>query len=68
MLEKIIDLESKIAFLENNTAELSDVIYQQQKQIDQLVKMVERLSARLQSATDDAIPDQNPEDEKPPHY
>jgi SlyX protein len=60
-------LETKLAYLETANAELSDVVYRQQQEIDALrvrmsalVDQVEHW--RSQSATWTAV------EEKPPHY
>lgn len=61
-----VELETKIAFLENNINELSDVVYQQQKMIDQLELKQQRLSDKLNAlANEDGI---DIVDQKPPHY
>lgn len=61
-----IELETKIAFLEKHINELSDVVYQQQKTLDELLKAYEELKERhLVAMENNAISDQ---DEKPPHY
>lgn len=58
----IIDLETKIAYLEQSLNELSDVVYKQQQHIDQMVLQIQNLqdssTANKPMATD----------EKPPHY
>ena len=61
-----IELETKIAFLENNVNELSDVVYQQQKMIDQLTLKQQRLSDQINAlSNDDGV---DIADQKPPHY
>lgn len=66
MEEKIIDIETRLAFQDDTLQELSDVIYRQQQQIDQLEKTVYQLLGKveelMQSGPDDIV------DEKPPHY
>lgn len=66
MSDKIIDLEIQITHLEQNNQELSDVYYQQQKQIDGLQKQVSLLKEQLKQVRDVAAP--NIIDEPPPHY
>ncbi|MBN2234017.1 MAG: SlyX family protein [Opitutales bacterium] len=61
-----IRIQEKIAYLEQNVAELSSVMYEQQKQMDRLSRMLEYLTEKLgaiQETGTDAIPS-----EKPPHY
>ena len=64
--EKIIELETKIAFLENNLQELSDVVAKQQQDILLLTKNNKLLVDKLKGL--DAGSEINPENEKPPHY
>jgi len=60
-------LELKIAFLERASAELSDVVYAQQREIDALRQRVAELANRLEaSGTGDKT--YTAEEEKPPHY
>jgi len=61
-------IETKVAFLERANAELSDVVFRQQRHIDALRDQVAALAARLQLLGE---PDGTPrtvEDERPPHY
>ena len=60
-------LELKIAYLERASAELSDVVYAQQREIDSLraslTHLASQMEARLQSERSYTL-----EEEKPPHY
>jgi len=60
-------LELKIAFLERATAELSDVVYAQQKQIDSLQTRLAALTSQMQARSQEDRP-YTIEEEKPPHY
>lgn len=63
---QIVELESKIAFLENNIQDLSDVVYQQAKTIGRLEKQLEGLNKRIPEDLDQlATPSDEP---PPPHY
>lgn len=66
MQEKIVDIETRLAYQDDNIQQLSDVIYRQQQQIDQLEKTVRALVDRIQDLTH-AMPGKIV-DEKPPHY
>lgn len=68
--EKIIDLETRITYQDDTLQELSDIIYQQQKQIDQLNKMMELMLGKLQDISQNQSGSQSTHiaDEKPPHY
>ena len=60
MSDKFVELEVKIAFLEQSITELSDVVYSQQQQIDSLKNDRHRMLTLLQSLDKD--------DQPPPHY
>jgi uncharacterized coiled-coil protein SlyX len=64
-LEKI---ETKLAFLERASSELSDVVFRQQRVIDALRAQVATLAARMQASQESDVPLRTPEDERPPHY
>lgn len=67
MDQRIEQLEFKIAFLEEATAQLSDVVFEQRQQIaalrEQLAGLLSRLEASQAQATTYTV-----EEEKPPHY
>jgi SlyX protein len=68
MNEDIVErLELKIAFLERASAELSDVVYAQQRQIDALRTRVAELAGQMEARSQADRP-YTIEDEKPPHY
>ena len=64
--DRLIELETKIAFLENNLQELSDVVASQQKEIQTLNKtnkaVIDKLNALVSGE------EISSEFEKPPHY
>jgi SlyX protein len=64
---RIIELETKISYQDHTIQELNEVVIQQQQQIDQLEKNVNKLSAHLkaQNPSDLARPE---EEAPPPHY
>ena len=66
MSDKIVELEFKIAFLEQSITELSDVVYSQQQQIDSLKNDQHRMRGLLQSLDKDD--QQIIDDQPPPHY
>ena len=65
--EAIERLEMKIAYLERANNELSDVVYRQQREIQELRAKMETLADRV-SAMPAADEGRTPEDERPPHY
>lgn len=64
---RIIEIETKVAYQEHAISELSDVIYRQQQQIDQLERLCSSLTDRLQDVVESASADKGGH-EKPPHY
>lgn len=67
--DRIIELESKLAFLEASIETLSEEFYAQQKLLAKLQQEQRRLQHKLkaiEASTDHDAP--NPVDEKPPHY
>jgi uncharacterized coiled-coil protein SlyX len=60
-------VEMKIAFLERANIELSDVVYRQQRELDELRAKVNALSARLETLKEQST-QYSLEDERPPHY
>ncbi len=65
--EALERLELKIAWLEQANAELSDVVYRQHREIDDLRERLKALVERLDAAQVAETP-RRPEDERPPHY
>jgi len=60
-------LELKIAFLERASAELSDVVYAQQREIDSLRTRLAQLAGQMEARSQENRP-YTIEEEKPPHY
>lgn len=60
-------LETRIAWLEQANAELSDELYRQRQQIEALQARMGLLSDRLEAARANPT-EYSPTDEKPPHY
>jgi uncharacterized coiled-coil protein SlyX len=58
-------IESKIAFLEQATSELSDVVVRQQHDLRVLETKVAQLSDRLEALKEAPL---SSDSEKPPHY
>jgi uncharacterized coiled-coil protein SlyX len=66
--EALERIETKIAFLESANAELSDVVYRQKKEIDELRMRLSILSSRLDATQAEGARPYTLEEEKPPHY
>jgi len=65
--EALEQIETKIAFLESANAELSEVVYRQQLELEALRKQLGALATRLDSAQP-ASSEYSLEEERPPHY
>ena len=65
--KRFAEIETKLAFQEDTINDLSDTVYRQQKQIDELHETIRHM---MQEMTDgsSASPGRNLKDEKPPHY
>lgn len=66
MEDRIIDLETRLAFQEHTLQQLNDVIIEMRDQLDRLGHRLRLAEERLV----DADPNMNiePQDETPPHY
>ena len=60
-------IQTKIAFLERASAELSDVVFGLHKEIQALEAKLKALTDRLSGAQSDEAP-RPPDQERPPHY
>jgi len=65
--EALEQIQIKIAFLERTTAELSDVIFRQHREIQALEAQVKAVSDRLSGAQSE-VTVRTPDQERPPHY
>lgn len=63
--QRLISIETKIAFQEQIAEQLGEVLREQQQQIDQLEQTCQLLGKRLDSGHTES---DDPVDEKPPHY
>ena len=65
--KKIIELEEKIAHLQNMLDDLNMVVFRQGKLIDKLNLETKELKTKLQDSNDSQS-DHAVNDDKPPHY
>ena len=66
-VQTLEQIETKIAFLERASAELSDVVFRQHRDIETLRAQIVALTARIEAVQSDTGA-RTPEDERPPHY
>jgi SlyX protein len=64
---KIIEIETKLAFAEQSIEELNDVIVNQQKSIDKLNLQIQQLNSKVEEESQH-WQTTSPVDETPPHY
>ena len=64
--QRLIDLETRIAYQEDTIQALSDEIYRQNKEMDRLQQLCNLMLQRLQEMA--SAGPSGPVDEKPPHY
>lgn len=67
MENKIIDLQSKLAFQDETINELNEVITDQQNQLDQLREEIRLLGLRIASVAESSSTSEEKEP-PPPHY
>ncbi|OGB24599.1 MAG: SlyX protein [Burkholderiales bacterium RIFCSPLOWO2_02_FULL_57_36] len=65
--ERLVDMEIKIARQEDLVDTLNQMVYQQQKKIDELEALCAALARRVIDVSS-ADSERNPANEKPPHY
>ncbi|HEX5364609.1 MAG TPA: SlyX family protein [Gallionella sp.] len=65
--ERLIDIETKIAYQEDLIEELNKTIYQQQKRLERLEAVCQTLAGHIESLNA-AKNDGMPANERPPHY
>jgi SlyX protein len=65
--ESLEQIQTRIAFLERANAELGEVVFQQQKEIQSLTARIREVLQRLEVAHS-AQEERSAEEERPPHY
>lgn len=65
---RLIEIETKLAFQEDTIQALNDVVCRQQSQIEQLEAKLALLIDRFRQLSEEPTGNQKPQDEKPPHY
>ena len=65
--DRLINIETKIAFQEDQIDELNKTVYQQQQKLERLESICEALARELRALAE-AGNDGKSANEKPPHY
>lgn len=66
--DKLIDLQSQLAFQEDTVQALNEVVTEQQGQIERLNEMMMLLKHQFEQSQFDAGVDNSLVEERPPHY
>lgn len=66
--ERLVEIETKIAFQEQTIKDLNDVLYEQQQEIERLGSICDTLAKRVKELSEFAMGIDAPANEKPPHY
>lgn len=66
--ERLTDIETKIAFQEDQIEELNKTAYQQQQKIERLEAVCEALARQVRSMSEAGSDGRPTADERPPHY
>ncbi len=66
--ERLLDIETKLAFQEKAIKDLNDEIYEQQRDIDRLKTICETLLKQNKALSELSMGSDGPANEKPPHY
>ena len=64
--DRFVDIEIKLAHMEDLVDSLNTTVYQQARRIDQLEDIVQQLAEHLRTLRETG--QQNPVNERPPHY
>jgi SlyX protein len=67
MDQRIVQLEIKVAYLEEANAQLSDMVYRQRQELESLRTQLAGFAERIEAAREQTTA-YTAEQEKPPHY
>jgi len=65
--ERLVNIESKIAYQEDLIEELNKIVYQQQQKLSRLEAICTSLAGHIQTLAE-AGSESKPVNERPPHY
>ena len=66
--ERLINIETKIAYQEDLIEELNKTVYQQQQKLDHLEAVCKSLAMHIKSLADAGNEGKQSVNERPPHY
>jgi SlyX protein len=66
--ERLVNIEAKITFQEDQIEELNKTVYQQQQKLERLEAICEALARELRALAEAGGDRKAPANERPPHY
>jgi len=66
--ERLVDIELKLTHQEDTVDALNKIVYEQQKKIDELEKLLTTLARQVKDTADSVGEQRSIENERPPHY
>ena len=66
--ERLVEIETKIAYHEQTIKDLNEEVYQQQQEIERLGSICDALVKRVKELSEGTQGIDEPANEKPPHY
>ncbi|MFL9880065.1 SlyX family protein [Herbaspirillum rhizosphaerae] len=66
--ERLIDIELKLTHQEDTVDTLNKIVYEQQKKIDELEKLLTTLARQVKDTANSISEQRSIENERPPHY
>ncbi|ASU37303.1 SlyX protein [Herbaspirillum sp. meg3] len=66
--ERLIDIELKLTHQEDTVDALNKIVYEQQKKIDELEKLLTTLARQVKDTANSISEQRSIENERPPHY
>ncbi|WP_050476326.1 SlyX family protein [Herbaspirillum rhizosphaerae] len=66
--ERLVDIELKLTHQEDTVDALNKIVYEQQKKIDELEKLLTTLARQVKDTANSISEQRSIENERPPHY
>lgn len=66
--QRLIDLETKLAFQDHTIKELNGVVCELREQLDKVTEACKYLTNRIMNPEDDNNSEFNVDEDRPPHY
>ena len=66
--DRLVEIETKIAFQEKTISDLNEVVCQQQQDIERLGTLCDALAKRVKMLSEFMPASEGPANDRPPHY